>query len=136
MPFIILYVRSIIVFSARYCKPCSVMRISEISTDDVPSINDFILTPSIYPASRSIVIYSFHRGYDIPSASKGMIAITKRVWEKIKEKAEIAELETLINEGVSLQKKYKNNFAIDLTVAQNKQYYAFLSKEREKSVKK
>lgn len=33
-----------------------------------------------------------------------MIAITKRVWEKIKEKAEIAELETLINEGVSLQK--------------------------------
>ncbi|WP_038080282.1 hypothetical protein [Treponema socranskii] len=65
-----------------------------------------------------------------------MIAITKRVWEKIKEKAEIAELETLINEGVSLQKKYKNNFAIDLTVAQNKQYYAFLSKEREKSVKK
>ena len=45
----------------------------------------------------------------------------------------MTELEKLIEEGTSLQKKYKDNFAINLTVDQNKYRYAFLEKELAKS---
>jgi len=50
--------------------------------------------------------------------------------------AEMTELEKLIEEGVSLQKKYKDNFAINLTVNQNKHRYAFLEKELAESFAK
>ena len=50
--------------------------------------------------------------------------------------ADIKQLEKLIEEGENLKEKYPDNFAISMSVYQDKCLLAKLLKEQEKSIKK